>query len=72
MMDKDQAVSTIKQYAIKGLSECKDHGGVAVIGTGIGIIIAGLTGWNFAASLCVGIVVMAAGCLVVFDKTNPQ
>jgi len=72
MMDKDQAVSTIKQYAMKGLEECKDHCDVAVIGTGLGIIIAGVTGWNFAACLCVGVVVMTAGCFVVFDKTNPQ
>ena len=70
MIDKDQVVSTIKQYALKGLSECKDHVGVSVIGAGIGIIISGLTGWNFAASTCVGILVATAGCIAVFNKTN--
>ena len=71
-MDKDQTISTVKQYAEKGAQECKNHGGVAVIGAGLGVIIAGLTGWNFAACLCVGIIAIAAGCMVVFDKTNPQ
>ena len=70
-MDKNQTITTVKQYAMKGLEECKDHGGVAVIGAGLGIIVSGLTGWNFAACLCIGIVVVAAGCFVVFDKTNP-
>lgn len=71
-MNKDDALNTVKQYALKGMRECKDHIGVSIIGAGIGIIVSGLTGWNFAASLCVGIVVTAAGCMAVFDKTNPQ
>ena len=70
-MDRNQTIETLKQYALKGISECNSHGGVAAIGTGVGVIIAGLAGWNFAACLCIGIVVIAAGCFVVFDKTNP-
>ena len=71
-MNKEEIISTIKMYANKGLEECKDHAGVSIIGAGIGIIACGLAGWNFGAALCVGIVVAAGGCMLVFDKTNPQ
>ena len=71
-MNKNEVINTLKQYALRGLSECKDHLGVSVIGAGIGIILSGMTGWNFAASLCVGIVVTAAGCMAVFDKANSK